>query len=55
MDDAAIVASYSDTALNGILRQLRISKNWPQRLRAAELEKLCRGILSPTPTKQSKS
>jgi hypothetical protein len=38
MTDAEIVATYSDEALEGIVRQLSASGQWRERLEAAALE-----------------
>jgi hypothetical protein len=38
MNHAQIVATYSDNALTGIIQQLTISRNWPERLEAARNE-----------------
>jgi hypothetical protein len=38
MADDQIAATYSDTALQGIVRDLSRSRSWPSRLRAAQLE-----------------
>lgn len=38
MNHAAIVATYSDNALEGIIRSLAKTGEWPQRLRAASAE-----------------
>jgi len=38
MNHAAIVASYSNQALAGIIRQLSASGEWRARLQAAQIE-----------------
>jgi hypothetical protein len=38
MDHAAIVATYSDVCLAGIIRQLTASGEWRARLQAAKIE-----------------
>lgn len=38
MSHSQIVATYSDPALEGIIRQLDASGEWPARLRAAREE-----------------
>jgi len=38
MTHAEIVADYSDGALAGLIRQLSCTRNWPERLRAAQAE-----------------
>jgi hypothetical protein len=38
MSPEEIVCSYSDETLHGIVRQLSVSGDWPQRLRAVKRE-----------------